>query len=84
MGNLQIELGGKIVTVEVEVVDGPLDYNILLGRPWVYAMAILVSTYFRTIAFLHKGGITIIDQLAFFASSSQATGSIPLVHGPPL
>ena len=27
-----IELGGKIVTVEVEVVNDPLDYNLLLGR----------------------------------------------------
>ena len=26
-----IELGGKIVTVEVEVVNAPLDYNLLLG-----------------------------------------------------
>ena len=27
-----IELGGKIVTVEVEVVNAPLDYNLLLGH----------------------------------------------------
>ena len=70
LSNFQIKLGGKMVMVEVEVVDRPLDYNILLGRLWVYAMAIVVSTYFRMIAFPHKGGITIIDQLAFFTSSS--------------
>ena len=29
-----IELGGKIVIVEVEVVNAPLDYNLLLGRSW--------------------------------------------------
>ena len=73
-----------MVTVEVEVVNGPLDYNILLGRPWVYVMVVVVSTNFRTSAFPFKGGITVIDQLAFFANSSQATGSILLVHGPPL
>jgi hypothetical protein len=28
---LQVQLGGKTVAVEVEVVDAPLDYNILLG-----------------------------------------------------
>jgi len=84
LSNLQIELGGKTVTVEVEVVDRPLDYNILLGRPWVYAMAAMVSTYFHMITFPHKGGITVIDQLGFFASSSKATGSILLVHGPPI
>ena len=27
-----IELGGKIVIVEVEVVNAPLDYNLLLGH----------------------------------------------------
>lgn len=76
LSNLQIELGGKTVTVEVE------DYNILLGRPWVYAMATVVSTYFHMIAFPHKGGITVIGQLGFFSSSSQATRSISLVHEP--
>ena len=84
LSNPQIELWGKTVTVEVEVIDRPLEYNILLGRPWVYAMVDVVSTYFRMIAFPHKGEITVIDQLAFFASSSQSTGSIPLVHGPPI
>ena len=44
LSKLYIELGGKIVTAEVEVIDRPLDYNILLGRPWVYAMADVVST----------------------------------------
>ena len=72
LSNLQVELGGKTVIVEVEV-DRPLDYKILLGRPWVYAMAAMVSTYFHTIAFPYKGGIIVIDQLALFASSSQAT-----------
>jgi len=47
-------------------------------------MAVVVSTYFCMIAFPHKGEITTIDQLDFFASSSQATGSVPLVHGPPI
>ena len=29
--NLPIELGGKTVNDEVEVIDAPLDYNMLLG-----------------------------------------------------
>ena len=84
MSNLQIKLAGKTVTVEVEVVDGSLNYNILLGRPWVYAMVVVVSMYFHTIAFPHKGGSKVIVQLALFASISKATRSIPLVHEPPL
>jgi len=71
INNLHVELGGKIVNIDVEVVDGPLDYNILLGRPWVYAMTAIVSTYFRMISFPHKGTITVINQLSFFTSASQ-------------
>lgn len=81
LSNLQVELGSKIVEIEVEVIDGNLDYNILLGRPWIYAMTTVVSTYFRKIEFPFQGGITIVDQIAFFPNSSQATGSIPLTHG---
>ena len=84
INNLHVELGGKIVNVEVEVVDRPLDYNILLGRPWVYAMTASISTYFRMITFPHKGTITVINQLSFFSSASQVTGSVPFVHLPQL
>ena len=51
---MEVELGDKTVEIEVEVIDGNLDYNILLGRPWIYAMATVVSTYFRKIAFPSK------------------------------
>ena len=70
LSNLQIELGGKTVEIEVEVIDGNLDYNILLGRPWIYAMAIVVSTYFRKLAFPFQGKITFVEQLTFFPNSS--------------
>ena len=70
LSNLQVELGGKFFTFEVEVVDRPLDYNILLGRPWVYAMVAVVFTYFRMIIFPHKGSIIAINQLSFSASGS--------------
>ena len=33
-----IELWGKIVTIEVEVVNTPLDYNLLLGCSWFCPM----------------------------------------------
>jgi hypothetical protein len=41
-----ISLGGKIVVVDVIVVQGPLDFNILLRCDYVYAMNVLVSTLF--------------------------------------
>ena len=66
LSNLQVELGGKTIEIKVEVIDRNLDYNILLGRTWIYAMATVVSTYFRKISFPFQGGIKILDQLIFF------------------
>ena len=82
INNLHVELGGQTVNIDVEIVDGPLDYNILLGRTWEYVMTTIVSTYFRMIAFPHKGTITVINKLSFFASASQVTGSVPSIHTP--
>ena len=33
--SLEVQLRGNIVTIKVEVVDAPLDYNLLLGRNWM-------------------------------------------------
>ena len=33
--SLEVQLGGKTITIEVEVVDAPLHYNLLLGRNWM-------------------------------------------------
>lgn len=41
-----VMLGGKTVTVEVEVVDAPIDYNFLLVRSWTNAMEVVPSSYF--------------------------------------
>jgi len=71
LSNFQVELGVKTVEIEVEVIDGNLDYNILLGRPSIYTMAAVVSTYFRKIAFPSQGGITIIDKLTFLPNNSK-------------
>jgi hypothetical protein len=62
---LPISLGGKIFRVNVIVVQGPLDFNMLLGRDYVYAMNDVVSMLFRVMHFPHNGSIVTIDQLAF-------------------
>jgi hypothetical protein len=41
-----MQLGGKTVCVEVEVVNAPLDYNLLLGWSWTYAMQVVVAIVF--------------------------------------
>ena len=46
-----VQLGGKMVEVEVEVVDVHLDYNLLLVRNWTYAMIIVISYVFHTLFF---------------------------------
>ena len=44
---------------------GPLDFNLLLGHDYVYAMKAVVSTLFRVMNFPHDGNIVTIDQLSF-------------------
>jgi hypothetical protein len=79
---LPIELEGKTVIVEVEVVDAPLDYNLLLGRSWIYAMSVIVSTLFHVLCFPHQGKIVTVDQLAYFNSDSRI-GSVPFIEKTP-
>jgi len=43
---LPITLGGKTIYIDVMVVQGPLDFNLLLGRDYVYIMGALVSSLF--------------------------------------
>lgn len=59
-----ITLGGKTVLIDMMVVDSPLDFNMLLGRDYVYAMNAVVSSLFRVMCFPHNGNIVTIDQLA--------------------
>ena len=53
------------MSVEVEAIDAPLDYNLLLGRNWTYAMSAIASAVFRVVVFPHKGKLITIDQLDF-------------------
>jgi hypothetical protein len=47
------------------VVQDPLDFDLLLGRDYVYAMKVIVSTLFCVIYFMHDGRMVTIDQLSF-------------------
>jgi hypothetical protein len=59
-----VTLEGKTVFIDVMVVRDPLDFSLLLGRDYVYAMKSIVSTLFRVISFPHDGRIVTIDQLS--------------------
>ena len=52
--------------MDVMVVPIPLDFNLLLGCDYTYAMGALVSSLFRVMCFPHEGRIVTIDQLSFF------------------
>ena len=87
---LPVTLGGKTVHMDVMVVPGPLDFNLLLGRDYTYAMGALVSSLFRVACFPHEGRIVTIDQLSFFGPdmaagppSSPPSFYPPIVSTPP-
>jgi hypothetical protein len=59
-----ITLGGKTVFIDVMVVRDHLDFSLLLGRDYFYAIKALVSTLFHVISFHHDGIIVTIDQIS--------------------
>jgi hypothetical protein len=78
-----MQLGGKTVCVEVEVVDAPLDYNLLLGRSWTYAMQAMVATVFRVLLFPHEGRIVIVDQFSFSRiDPALGASTVPMIDNP--
>ena len=65
---LPIALGGKIVYIDMMVVQGPLDFNLLLGCDYVYVMEALISSLFRVMCFPYDRRVVIIDQLTLIGS----------------
>ena len=57
------------------VVQGPLYFNLLLGRDYVYAMKAIVSTLFRVMHFPHDGKIVTIDQISFVTPDHHITSN---------
>lgn len=42
---------GFVVMVNFVVVDAPLHYNLILGRPWIHKMGAIFSTYHQVIKY---------------------------------
>ena len=57
LSTISIEMGGKTISIQVEVIDAPLDYNLLLGRNWFYAMMFIALSVFCTLRFPYQGNI---------------------------
>ena len=72
--------------IKVEVVDAPLDYNLLLGRNWMYSMQAVASSLFRVVCFPFNGKIIMIDQMSFCnlnANASSTTSILIIDHSQP-
>jgi hypothetical protein len=80
--NVPIELGGKTILIDIEVIEAPLEYNILLGCTYMYAMKAVASSIFRTIMFPHNGKIVTIDQVTHYEPnpSTSLDNILPLIH----
>ena len=64
--HIPITLAGKMVLIDIEVVNAQLDYNLLLaGRSYMYAMRAVASTVFQLMMFPHDGKIVNMDQLTY-------------------
>jgi len=70
------------MAIEGEVVDAPLDNNVLLGCNWINAMSVVVTSVFHDLCFPHEGKIVMIDQLYFSRSNSYASMGplVPIVE----
>ena len=79
--DLSIELGRKIVSIQVEVFEAPLDYNLLLGRNWFYSMTRVASLEFHFLQFPHQGNIVTTDQIDSCSGdvTSTKTNNVPLL-----
>ena len=76
-----ITLEGKMVYIDLMLVRGPLDFNLLLGRDYVYAMKVVILTLFCMMYFPHNGNIVTIDQI-LFASLDSTTNNPTSVNVP--
>jgi hypothetical protein len=69
--------------IEVEVVDASINFNLLLGRSWTYAMKAVVASVFRVLLFPNKVHIMTIDQLSFsHPKPSSRVSIVPMINKP--
>jgi hypothetical protein len=78
--NFSIELGGKTILIDIKSIDTPLDYNILFGCRYMYAMKLVASSVFDMMMFPHNRKIITIDQLTHYETnhSTNIDNIVPL------
>jgi hypothetical protein len=73
------------ILIDIEVIDASLDYNILFGHSYMYAMKAVASSVFLTMMFPHNVNIVTIDQVSHYEPnpSSNINNILPFVHTNP-
>ena len=51
---LPVYAGGVNLSVTFAVLDSPLAYNMILGRPWIHKMRAVPSTFHQVVKFPNK------------------------------
>ena len=64
LSSLLVELWGKVVEIEVGVVNARLNNKIMLGCSCTYAMGVVVSSLYGVTKFPHEGKFVTINQLS--------------------
>ena len=82
--NVPLQLAGKTILINIEVINAQLDYNLLLGCSYMYAMRAVASTVFRTMMFPHEGRVVKVDQLTYHDPNAPTTPEnvLPMVEQP--
>lgn len=57
---LPLTLEEKRVLTELTITELDLEYNILLGRPWITQMTTICSSLFSELRFIYKGQLKVI------------------------
>ena len=63
--NVPVCFPRKMVLIGIDVLDSQLDYNILLGRSYMYTMSVITYSIFQIMMFPHEDHIIIVDQLTY-------------------
>jgi hypothetical protein len=80
--NVPVEFEGKTILIDIEVINAPLNYNILFVHSYMYAMKAVASSVFQMMMFPHNRKIITIDQVLHYEPnpSSNINNILPFVH----
>jgi hypothetical protein len=80
--NVPVELGGKTVLIEIDIINAMLNYNIFFGCSYMYAMKVVTSSVFQTMMFPHNGKIITINQVSHYEPNplSNINNILPFIH----